>query len=1838
MKDLYNTIKSLSLAFFCLFLSAGAMAQITSASNGDWHVGSTWVGGVAPGPNDNVIIAHTVWINTATGNVTRNAGTNTLVQPSGSLQTNTIYTNNGTTTIQGEFQINPGGYATGNNFDYQNTGTLSFNALPYIVNVGDVYWPAAANRPYNVLVKPNPGAALASTHTVTVTGSRTVNGLLETYAGIVSTAGTTITIDNMLRITGVGYMRGQDVQYIAPATLEYATGGNYDRNSEWPANAANTPTQVNIVGNTVLNMWGNGGSTNPRTVKGNLTITTGGKLLMSDNTTSTTTNLSVPLTIEGNVTVNNGTLRLSKFMYGDIKIGGDINFNTGYVFEPNKGAVILTRNGTQNLNCAGDVIFSYLAFQVPAPGNSSFVLNCPRLRVDAPDGGGVIDWDLSGTNNGGNIIDINGKILALGKDAGSAALNTYFAHDGWFKGSTTSELHAYAPGDLGILKFVAGFEKLHRLRIYKGYRQQAATLGSDLWIYGPAVTTGQGSDNLQFGENAGANQGGILALANFNMYIAMDATNSVPLPYISPAGGWVNTNGTGEVRQLVSTGVNPYTIFKIPTGDATLFAGSAISFPSILNTYSAGAYAGFRTVGTKHPLVEAPTHYLKRYYPMTMSGISLTANGSANPGASIQNYYNDADIAGTESVLEQGTWQPDFSRWWNIKLINNSFYQYNYNFLDINVNAAIPAGVTWDNTAAKPLKYQEIVVKENNNNGPEYQTGDNYTFTNASPGNTNTVTFYITNIGTENLNISSITVTGAGYSIQSISKPLPTNIVHNNRTVPSTDVLASTGLKVTVALSPTAMGSHPGQLKIFNDDPDDNEAPFIINFVADAKTLPTDFFRTVSTGNWTTPTIWESAKTATGTWYPATVSPTYQAGGTFLRAGHIVTINTTGVSIGKAEVQSGSTLLVNNTDFQLGNTTGAVNTQLTIMEDGKMIVDGAVTPFTGLGRGLVKAGGLLQTTATLTNGDNFAGNFVKGATFKWQWEDQSILEWNSSLEFLGSTGISQFFEMTPSQTGFVIFRVNAFPSGGSFSSSTATSINARIDLNVPAFKIEGNTKSIKGGITGNSVIEHPTGAITFLNGAVIGSAGDVLVFNTFNNGIAFSNGPSSVEVPVNATVRIASAPANNDIKLGSTASTLNINGTLDITDMQIVASTGMVSVNSTGRLTTASAYNLYGSSATTGAIYSSSTSQLTLAAGSTVEYNRLGDQPIQAKPAGQTYYNLILSGSGNKTAPDVASGPLEILGNLSKTGSATFVHNGGKVLFSGTGSQLYSSPNTDLPYFTFNDVDITNTTGLMVGSTPADSMAVAGKLSLLSNGKINLNNSTIHLLSNATGTARVGVIAGSSAITYTGSGQFSVQRFMPTKRKWQLLAIPTNNTSATTAKANWQENETATMNKPGWGVRLTDSLSTAISNGFDAVTTGPSVKYYDNGISGYKGIPNTTAYDLSQNPTSGYFLFHYGDRSAALNANTTLRTWGKIYTGMQSSPAIAANNQLIVGNPYASPVDMRNVTFAGSNILTYYIWDPKLTGVWGAGGFQTLSRSNGTADFTINPGGGSYGASNSVQNFIQSGQAIFVKNVTASASPVVFNETDKVDFYINAFRIGNGSTLVANIYLKDTDTSSTLLDGVMVKLNDQYKNAVDELDSRKLLSQDYYLALTKGNEMLSVDRRPEFTSGDTVHLSLGRLSAGKYYFDLYTFEYFSNGLSAFVVDEYTRTKTLIDLQAGDKYGFEIADEASKNSARLYIVFEGKPASLITPDPDFVIMPNPVVNNLLQIRAGNIALGTYKATVINMQGQKLMNFGFEITAASQVIRQQLPPLPAGSYVLTATGSDAKPITRRFVLAY
>lgn len=294
---------------------------------GNWSDGSTWIGGFAPSSTQKAEI-----------------------QSGDLVYANTYIPRSASTTVNGTFQLDAGGYADGTAFTYAATGSsLVFNnGGLYGVGSGNAFWPTS-NPPYNVTINSGSGAEL-NTPVGAVAGTLTLNGQLN--------AVNAITVNGVLQINTNGYIASNAPIYGTSSKLIYNTGGVYGRGLEWSATALGPgyPNEVQLSGNTTLDYpnTGSGAFSQALGIVKNLTIDSGSSLYMGYGDNG---NKEGSLTIGGDV-VNNGNLGLGNKVGGDFYIAGNWTKGSGSNFYPNGRAV--TFNGSSAQTITGATTFDYL--------------------------------------------------------------------------------------------------------------------------------------------------------------------------------------------------------------------------------------------------------------------------------------------------------------------------------------------------------------------------------------------------------------------------------------------------------------------------------------------------------------------------------------------------------------------------------------------------------------------------------------------------------------------------------------------------------------------------------------------------------------------------------------------------------------------------------------------------------------------------------------------------------------------------------------------------------------------------------------------------------------------------------------------------------------------------------------------------------------------------------------------------------------------------------------------------------------------------------------------------------------------------------------------------------------------------------------------------------------------------------------------------------------------------------------------------------------------------------------------------------------------------------------
>ena len=489
------------------------------------------------------------------------SGRSLTVDSGGTLATGLTFApvSGSTITINGTFQINQGGFASTQAFSYGASSTLIFNhgnSTYGPIGSSHAYWPSSSG-PVNVTVN-NGGASCVVNLGVT----RTVTGTFQTAAGITLSSSAVLNLNGTNQINVGGFFNNAPT-YGSSSTLKYNTGTTYGRGTEWSATGAGTigstvgyPNNVQLSGNTTLNLGANSGTGTARALAGSLTIDSGSIFEMSATAGNAMTQAA---TVAGSVT-NNGTLRLSGSSGGDINVGG--NWSLTGTFTPNNRTV--TFNGSSAQTITGATTFDYLTM------NNSAGLTLNNACI--------VNQVL--TLTAGKITTTAANLLTLANNTTDA--------NGLSGGSSTSFIN----GPLA--------------RAYSTGISKNFPLGDGTANYVPVsvnITTLSGTPTVTVTPNVPSAFGGstpasttLFGIRNWNVVSSIAGPQTITLGVNntgftpSGTGQLIQYNGTATTPLTTTFGSSTYSAANIALGTTTLqFALGDFVTPSI----TAGTVTGF---------------------------------------------------------------------------------------------------------------------------------------------------------------------------------------------------------------------------------------------------------------------------------------------------------------------------------------------------------------------------------------------------------------------------------------------------------------------------------------------------------------------------------------------------------------------------------------------------------------------------------------------------------------------------------------------------------------------------------------------------------------------------------------------------------------------------------------------------------------------------------------------------------------------------------------------------------------------------------------------------------------------------------------------------------------------------------------------------------------------------------------------------------------------------------------------------------------------------------------------------------------------------------------------
>ena len=540
---------------------------------------------------------------------------------------------------------------------------------------------------------------------------------------------------------------------------------------------------------------------------------------------------------------------------------------------------------------------------------------------------------------------------------------------------------------------------------------------------------------------------------------------------------------------------------------------------------------------------------------------------------------------------------------------------------------------------------------------------------------------------------------------------------------------------------------------------------------------------------------------------------------------------------------------------------------------------------------------------------------------------------------------------------------------------------------------------------------------------------------------------------------------------------------------------------------------------------------ISLAPGSWVHYNRSSGSGLQYITNSVAYQHLVIAGTGYKMAP---AGNLTVQGNLSKTGASVFVHNEGRLLFTGTGGQVFSNSSA-FPFLLYNMSNNSSGAGLSING---DSLSIARELLLGSGSKLRLGIGNIILKSTESLTAQLAPVPEETGIIeYAGSGRFIVERYLPALKAWRFVATPVKMGAGISPTVSEAWREAGSTASSGYGTQVSGPAGYI---GMDEITNAPSMKWYNMATNNYVPVSNTNSPLSNQ---AGYMVFVRGDRAVGISGTggaTNLRIKGQLRTGNQSFD-LAANASQSIGNPFACSISYQQLLAATPGLANYYIaWDPSIYGTYGTGGYQTLSALDG---FKANAPGSALYIKDSHYPDIASGQAFFVVNTGAAPIELIIKEQMKTGSSRMASRensMQDRNFLRTRLYT----ANRVIADGNLVAFDDELENELNGEDAIKFMNAGENFGLQRYGKKLSVEARQRPKAGDTLYFNMSNLRQQNYILEIEPENFPLSPVEAWLTDRFLSTQSRLSLQQSNEFVFTVtANAASKAADRFLLVFK-----------------------------------------------------------------------------------------------
>ena len=600
-------------------------------------------------------------------------------------------------------------------------------------------------------------------------------------------------------------------------------------------------------------------------------------------------------------------------------------------------------------------------------------------------------------------------------------------------------------------------------------------------------------------------------------------------------------------------------------------------------------------------------------------------------------------------------------------------------------------------------------------------------------------------------------------------------------------------------------------------------------------------------------------------------------------------------------------------------------------------------------------------------------------------------------------------------------------------------------------------------------------------------------------------------------------------------------------------------------------------------------------------------------PSGTTYAPAVeASGSGKTRSLTIASGATVLLNSSSMLHVKGTLTNNGSVTGAGIVSMDTSVAQTVLGKGVVNNFDLNNSAGSTL--TSGARMTVNSVLSVTA-GTLATGDSVILNSTDTTVAARVAALSGGAAIT----GNVIVRQYIPGGyRRYRFWSQPFNSNISLGQVENFIDVTGVGGSANGF---TTTASNAASAFRYDPMTANSSLGS-DPGWKAYTNISPSAADSNKLQRYQGIRIFMRGQPGQGLGYITetplpvVISQWGVLNQGDQSvtlHKGSGANQDYnMIGNPYASPVDIGTVLTNAKNsgLITgsaFYVWN---TFIGASGFYQTIPITT--------PSPTSY--------FLQANECFQVRaasnNVTLS-----FAESNKgSNRTINMLK-----ALPEYVSLHVYDGNYHPWDVLNVKFNDEATASEDDnYDARKLLNPGFsFYSLSSEGQKLAIDARP-YDAEKTIPLGISSDYTQEFIIKAEGM-YVPNGGSVYLHDKLLNEYVM--LNQGTEYRFTITkDQQTQGDNRFELSM--KPADVTATATvkglKVSMTPNPATDEVtVSFNAGTKENASVR--ILDMSGVSMYSKELGVQQNGSV-NISLSNFAAGVYMIEFTSGNQKSIQR------